>query len=46
VAQSQQGLTQQLRQLDTQAQQHVNVAALSQGIEAFCQQFPESDKTQ
>jgi site-specific DNA recombinase len=39
VAQSQQGLTQQLRQLDTQAQQHVNVAALSQGIEAFCQRL-------
>src|SRR5215475_11100543 len=39
VAQNQQGLTQQLRQLDTQAQQHVNVAALSQGIEAFCQRL-------
>ena len=39
VAQSQQGLTQQLRQLDTQAQQHVNVAALSQGMEAFCQRL-------
>ena len=39
MAQSQQGLTQQLRQLDTQAQQHVNVAALSQGIEAFCQRL-------
>ena len=39
VAQSQQGLTQQLRQLDTQAQQHVNVAVLSQGIEAFCQRL-------
>jgi len=39
VAQSQQGLTQPLRQLDTQAQQHVNVATLSQGIEAFCQRL-------
>ena len=39
VAQSQQGLTQPLRQLETQAQQHVNVAALSQGIEAFCQRL-------
>jgi site-specific DNA recombinase len=39
VAQSQQGLTQQLRQLETQAQQHVNVAALSQGLEAFCQRL-------
>ena len=27
---------QQLRQLDAQAQQHVNTAALAQGIEAFC----------
>jgi hypothetical protein len=39
VAQSQQGLTQQLRQLDAQAQQHVNVAALAEGIEAFCQRM-------
>ena len=39
VAQSQHGFTQQLRQLDTQAQQHVNVAALAQGIEAFCQRM-------
>jgi hypothetical protein len=39
VAQSQQGLTQPLRQLDTQAQQHVNVAALRQGMEALCQRL-------
>jgi site-specific DNA recombinase len=39
VAQSQQGLTQQLRQLDAQAQQHVNVAALAEGIESFCQRM-------
>jgi site-specific DNA recombinase len=39
VAQTQHGLTQQLRQLDAQAQQHVNVAALAQGIEAFCQRI-------
>jgi len=39
VAQTQHGLTQQLRQLDAQAQQHVNVAALAQGIEAFCQRL-------
>lgn len=39
VAQTQQGLTQQLRQLDAQAQQHVNVAALAQGIEAFCRRM-------
>jgi site-specific DNA recombinase len=37
VTQSQHGLTQQLRQLEAQAQQQVNVAALAQGIEAFCQ---------
>ena len=39
VAQSQHGFMQHRRQLDTQAQQHVNVAALSQGIEAFCQRL-------
>ncbi len=39
VAQSQQGFMQQLRQLDAQAQQHVNVAALAQGIEAFGQRL-------
>ena len=39
VAQSQQGFMQQLRQLDAQAQQHVNVAALAQGIEAFGQRI-------
>ena len=39
VTQTQHGLTQQLRQLDAQAQQHVNVAALAQGIEAFCQRM-------
>jgi site-specific DNA recombinase len=39
VAQTQHGLTQQLRQLDAQAQQHVNVVALAQGIEAFCQRI-------
>src|SRR5262249_33867036 len=39
VTQSQQGLRQQLRQLDAQAQQHVNVAALAQGIETFCQRM-------
>ena len=39
VAQSQHGLTQPLRQLETQAQPHVNVAALSQGLEAFCQRL-------
>jgi site-specific DNA recombinase len=37
VTQTQPGLRQQLRQLDAQAQQHVNVAALAQGIETFCQ---------
>src|SRR5262245_30921574 len=36
VTQTQQGLAQQLRQLELQAQQQVDVAALAQGIEAFC----------
>jgi site-specific DNA recombinase len=39
VTQTQQGLRQQLRQLDAQAQQHVNVVALAQGIETFCQRM-------
>jgi len=39
VTQTHHSLTQQLRQLDAQAQQHVNVAALAQGIEAFCQRM-------
>jgi site-specific DNA recombinase len=39
VTQSQQGLAQQLRQLDAQAHQHVNVAALADGIESFCQRL-------
>jgi site-specific DNA recombinase len=39
VTQTQRGLTQQLRQLDAQAQQHVNVAALAQGLETFCQRM-------
>ena len=45
VAQSQHGFMQQLRQLDAQAQQPVNVAALAQGIEAFGQRMqPTLDK--
>ena len=36
VTQTQQGLSQQLRQLEAQAQQQVNIAALAQGLEAFC----------
>jgi site-specific DNA recombinase len=39
VTQTQHGLTQQLRQLDAQAQQHVNVVALAQGLEMFCQRL-------
>jgi site-specific DNA recombinase len=39
VTQTQRGFTQQLRQLDVQAQQHVNGAALAQGIEGFCQRI-------
>jgi site-specific DNA recombinase len=37
VTQTQHGLTQQLRQLEAQAQQQVDIAALAQGLEAFCQ---------
>ena len=45
VAQSQQGFRQQLRQLDAQAEQHVNTAALARGIEAFCRRtLPTLDK--
>src|SRR5215468_5573320 len=36
VTQTHHGLTQQLRQLDAQAQPHVDVASLAQGIEALC----------
>ena len=32
-------MTQQLRQLDVQAQQQVDVAALADGLEAFCQRL-------
>ncbi len=39
VAQTQHGLRQQLRQLDAQAQQHIYVAVLAQGIEEFCQRI-------
>ena len=37
VTQTHHSLTHQLRQLDAQAQQQVDVAALAQGIETFCQ---------
>jgi site-specific DNA recombinase len=36
VTQTQNGLTQQLRQLEAQVQQQVDIAALAQGLEAFC----------
>jgi site-specific DNA recombinase len=39
VPQTQHSLTQQLRQLEAQAQQQVDIAALAQGIEAFCQRM-------
>jgi len=37
VTQTQHGFTQQLRQLDAQAHQHMNGVALAPGIEVFCQ---------
>ncbi len=36
LAKTQEGLTKQLRQLEAQAQQHVDTAKLAAGIEAFC----------
>ena len=39
VTQTHHSLTHQLRQLDAQAQQQVDVAALAQGIETFCQRL-------
>ena len=39
VSQTQHGLRQQRRQLEAQAQQQVNVAALAQGIAAFCRRI-------
>jgi site-specific DNA recombinase len=39
VTYTQHGLTHQLRQLEAQAQQQVNVAALAQGIETFCRRL-------
>jgi site-specific DNA recombinase len=38
VTQTQLSLTQQLRQLEAQAQQQAEIAAVAQGTEAFCQQ--------
>ena len=37
LVQTQQGLERQLRQLDAQVQQQIDIAALSVGIEEFCQ---------
>ena len=39
MTQTQHGLIQQLRQLEAQAQPQVDVAALAQGLEAFCQRL-------
>jgi site-specific DNA recombinase len=39
VTQTQNGLIQQLRQLEAQAQQQVDVAALAHGLEALCQRL-------
>jgi site-specific DNA recombinase len=39
VMRTQDGLTQQLRQLEAQAQQQVDIAALAQGLEAFCRRL-------
>jgi site-specific DNA recombinase len=39
VTRTQQGLTHQLRQLEAQAHQQVNVAALAHGIDTFCRRL-------
>jgi site-specific DNA recombinase len=39
VQQTQNGLTQQLRQLDAQAQRQIDVAKLAEGITTFCQRI-------
>jgi site-specific DNA recombinase len=39
VMRTQDGLTQQWRQLEAQAQQQVDIAALAQGLEAFCRRL-------
>jgi site-specific DNA recombinase len=39
VTHTQQGLTQQLRQLEAQAQPQVDIAALAQGLAAFCRRL-------
>ena len=39
VMRTQDGLTQQLRQLEAQAQPQVDIAALAQGLEAFCRRL-------
>jgi site-specific DNA recombinase len=39
VQQTQNGLTQQLRQLDAQAQRQIDVATLAKGISSFCQRI-------
>src|SRR5918996_1847376 len=39
VTHTQHGLTQQLRQLEAQAQQQADIAALAQGLEAFCRRL-------
>ena len=39
VQQTQNGLSQQLRQLDAQAQRQIDVAKLAEGIRAFCQRI-------
>jgi len=37
LTQTQESLTRQMRQLEVQAQQHIDLTALAQGIDAFCQ---------
>jgi site-specific DNA recombinase len=39
LAQTQQSLTRQLRQLEAQAQQQIDVVTLAHGIDTFCQRI-------
>jgi len=45
LVQTQQGLEQQLRQLEVQAKKHIDTLELSQNIEAFCQRIQPALET-
>jgi site-specific DNA recombinase len=45
LSQTQHSLTRQLRQLEAQAQQHIDMVALAQGIDTFCQRLAPTLET-